>query len=764
MTGPNVPYAHVRNEVSGNATNIVQARDVGDIHFHPAAPSRVVPRQLPRSVADFTGRAAEFDSLNRLLGERDQTSGAVVISAIGGIGGIGKTALACCWAHRVSAEFPEGQLYVDLRGFSKPEQPLKPTDVARRFLLDLGVPKDHLPDEEEALYARYRSEVAGKRLLMVLDNAEGSAQVTPLVPGSGSCFVIVTSREPMDTLSDVQPVILGLLSDQEAEELLRKIVGSRVDADRQATRTLVRYCANLPIALRLAAGYLASWPARSVADLVAELAREDQRVAKLDRADDPQVSLRRTFNTSYLRLSKAERRLFRLIALHPASGRDPDVSAIAALANLDVDRVSKQLHHLERLALITRAGHRYGMHDLLRLHARRLLDTDPHRDRVDALDRLAHAYYGCVNYAFNRQNNENLMVDSDYLRTWEAGPWAGMATHVDAEGPLQWFDRERANLLSLLDSLTGPPPHHIAPKLGCSLFYFLEVTGHFDEWERVEKLASAVAFGPESVALPDRRRIRARSLRNRGRLALVKALEEHEKLRDRGAPPADTADACREAISLLRDSLDLYREAYNEAGFQRRDRAGEATALRELADAYRLQITPASSIAEREAAGQRAITAYQDAREVYAELGNDNGLASLELALGIAYDLVGRFDDAERCFDYSKGYGSKKLHNGRPAHGRLKAYSLRRMADLHHHRGNLDQAHDYYTDASLAFQQDVNDPVSRARTLGTLGNLLTDVGKTAEACDAYTEAYKLLSDRPRNRDEAQILHKWIKMP
>ncbi|MPZ29228.1 MAG: AfsR family transcriptional regulator, partial [Micromonosporaceae bacterium] len=299
----------------------------------------------------------------------------------------GKTALAVHWAHRVRDRFPDGQLYVNLRGYD-PDQPVAPADALARFLTGLGVAGPDVPLELEDRAARYRSEVAGRRMLVVLDNAATVEQVRPLLPGTGKCLVAVTSRDSLAGLVAVDGahrLDLDLLPPRDAVALLRRLVGERVDAEPEAALTLVDQCARLPLALRVAAELAASRPAVPLAELVAELSDRQRRLELLDAGGDPHAAVRVVFSWSIRRLSPETARTFRLLGLHP--GPDFDPYAAAALADTTLEQAGRELEQLVRAHLIhTTAPARYAMHDLLRIYAIQLVtEEDSDTDRQAAL-------------------------------------------------------------------------------------------------------------------------------------------------------------------------------------------------------------------------------------------------------------------------------------------------------------------------------------------------------------------------------------------
>jgi len=260
-----------------------------------------VPRQLPAVPRHFAGRAEELTALTGLLNEHAQPGGTVLISAIGGMAGIGKTALAVHWAHQVTEHFPDGQLYINLRGFDPSGTPMRPADAVRGCLGALSVPADRIPaglDEQAALY---RSLLAGKETLVVLDNARDSAQVRPLLPGSAGCLVLVTSRSQLVGLvaAGARPVSLGLLAPGEARQLLADRLGrERLAAESGPTGELIDLCARLPLALSIAAARAATRPGLSIAALVSELREARDRSSALDALDAGDASVRAAFALS----------------------------------------------------------------------------------------------------------------------------------------------------------------------------------------------------------------------------------------------------------------------------------------------------------------------------------------------------------------------------------------------------------------------------------------------------------------------------------
>src|SRR5262249_52223542 len=351
------------------------------------------------------GRAGELAILTDLLrGWTDcggaEGGGTVVISAIGGTAGVGKTALAVYWAHRVADRFPDGQLHVNLRGFDPSGQVMAPAEAGRRFLDALQVPPERVPVDLDAQAALYRSQLAGRRMLVVLDNARDTAQVRPLLPGAPTCLVVVTSRNQLTGLvatDGAHPVTLDLLTDDEARQLLAQRLGAdRVAAEPAAVEQIITRCAHLPLALALVAARAAIRPHAGLRVLAEELRDTGHRWQMLT-GDDPASDVQAVLPCSYQALTPDAARLFRLLGLHP--GPALAAAAAASLAGLPPSAVRPVLAELTGASLLVEhtAG-RYTFHDLLRAYATdlaRRMDTDQHRHTatVRMLDHYLHTAY-----------------------------------------------------------------------------------------------------------------------------------------------------------------------------------------------------------------------------------------------------------------------------------------------------------------------------------------------------------------------------------
>ncbi|MFC0435936.1 NB-ARC domain-containing protein [Kutzneria buriramensis] len=427
---------NVRNDLSGTVLgNVVQ---VGSLHGVAEAVER--PRQLPLAIGQFTGRSAQLAALDALV-----PSDTVVITAMDGAAGIGKTMLAVTWAHRVQHRFPDGTLFANLRGYG-PGAPAPAEEVLDGFLRALGVAADRIPVGVEAKSARFRSLLAGRRVLIVLDNAGSAEQVRPLLPGEQGAMVVVTSRDSMHGLvvtESAHRLTVDLLSDAEAVELVTRIVGSERAAEEAAAVTaLVQLCGRLPLALRIAASRVAASPYNSVTGIVAELGDERSRLDVLSSDSDERSAVRAVLGWSYQRLPDDQAVLFRRLGLH--AGPEFSVPAAAAVAGLDLPQARRLVEALAAAHLTEPvARDRYRCHDLLRAYAAELAERcDAPEVRRKALAGLA-TWYARVAWECDR------VAFPGRFRLPFREPFAGPPIAEIGEA-LAWLDTERVNLIALL--------------------------------------------------------------------------------------------------------------------------------------------------------------------------------------------------------------------------------------------------------------------------------------------------------------------------
>jgi tetratricopeptide (TPR) repeat protein len=453
----------------------------------------VVPRQLPAAVRHFAGRGADLERLSNLV---DDTGSAdrVVIVAIAGTAGIGKTTLAVHWAHRMAARFPDGQLYINLRGFDPAGPAVTPSEAIRGFLDAFGVPPAQPPLSLDAQGALYRSLLAGRQMLVLLDNARDADQVYPLLPGSAGCLVIVTSRNRLTGLvvaAGAHPLTLDLFTPAESCQLLTHLIGpDRVAAEPHAVDDIVAWCARLPLALSIVAARAAARPGFSLATLTSRPPPVRAVPGGLDAFDggDAATDVRSVFSWSYRQLAAEAAALFRLLGLQP--GPDIAVSAVASLAGHPVGRVRRPLSELAAAHLVDEpAPDRYACHDLLRAYATELAESlDPPAHRRQAIHRILDHYLHTAHAAALLLN-----PDRDPLALSHAEPGVTVAQLTDDRQALGWLMAEHRALLAAIDlAVAGGFDRHVW-QLAWALANFLDRQGHWYAWVETQTAALEAA-------------------------------------------------------------------------------------------------------------------------------------------------------------------------------------------------------------------------------------------------------------------------------
>jgi DNA-binding SARP family transcriptional activator/tetratricopeptide (TPR) repeat protein len=462
-------------------------QQIGQTAQHRAAEQ---PALLPPAVAGFTGRGEYLAELGAALAEHDPAGPDSSITVISGTAGVGKTSLAVSWAHRVADRFPDGQLYVNLRGFDPSGSPMAPAEAIRGFLDALTVPPARIPAAPTAQADLYRSRLAGTRTLVLLDNAAGAQQVRPLLPGAPGCLVLVTSRDQLTSLMAVEgarSITLDVLPADEARQLLCLRLGrSRIAAEPGAVDEVVELAARLPLALAIVAARAAVRPAVRLSEVAGEL-----RAAALDpfHAGDPATDLRALFSWSYRTLSPAAARLFRLLGLHP--GPDAGLPAIASLAGLTVAGSRRLVAELTAAHMLTERGPgRYAFHDLLRTYAVELARTvDPEKDRLAAHRRVLDHYLHTAHAAAGLLDayRDGLALDPPV----EGVRPERLARHEPA---LAWLIAEHPVLVAAVElaASTGFEPH--AWQLATTLAEYFERRGHWQDWAATHRSARAAAM------------------------------------------------------------------------------------------------------------------------------------------------------------------------------------------------------------------------------------------------------------------------------
>jgi DNA-binding SARP family transcriptional activator/tetratricopeptide (TPR) repeat protein/DNA-binding XRE family transcriptional regulator len=635
--GPEVADAHLRV--------LRQQVPVSGRRIPVTTSAPLVPRQLPPGVRHFAGRGDELRWLNGLLDQAARAGGVAVISAIGGTAGIGKTALAVHWARRVADRFPDGQFYVNLRGFDPSATPLNPEEAIRGFLDALGVPPQRIPAGLQAQVGLYRSLLAERCMLVLLDNAYDEQQVRPLLPVSPTCLGLVTSRSQLTGLiatEGAHSLTLDLLGEADAHELLVQRLGAEaVAAEPRAAFELITLCARLPLALSIAAARAATQPGLTLGTLAAELrqARANGRSSVLDLLDggEPASSVRAVLSWSYQQLGGPAARLFRLLGLYP--GADLTVAASASLAGLPLDRASRLLGELTRPHLLAEQDRgRYTLHDLLRAYAVELARAGEGKgERRGALRGLFDYYLAAAVAAMD------VLVPAEQHRR-PSPPPAGvpLPTVETPQAAREWLDAERANLVAFTGHAAahGWPAH--ATRLAATVFRYLDNGAHYPEALAIhthavqaardsgDRAAQAEALG--GLASVDFRQGRVHQAADH----LHQALALHPGLGNRLGEARTRAN-----LGLIEGRLGRYQQAAGQfhlalAGFRTvGDRFGEARAYSNL-----------GLVEWRQGHYREAARHYRQALAGFRQVGDPDGEACALINLGLVEWRQGRLTQA----------------------------------------------------------------------------------------------------------------------
>jgi DNA-binding SARP family transcriptional activator/tetratricopeptide (TPR) repeat protein len=700
-----------------------------------------VPRELPASVPHFVGRKKELAALTGLLQQTDEHSpGTMVITALGGTAGVGKTALALCWSHQVAPIFSDGQLYVNLRGYD-PDQPISAADALAGFLRSLGLPGQHVPASTDERAALYRSMLAGRRMLLLLDNASSVEQVRPLLPGTSGCVVVVTSRDSLAGLvarDGAQRLVVNLLPQADAITLLRALIGARVDAEPAAAQELARHCARLPLALRVAAELAVSRPADPLANLVIEVA-DQPLLDLLDARGDDSTKVRAVFSSSYRHLDANTARAFRLAGLHP--GPDLDRYALAALADITVAQATQTIDLLARSYLVHQtAGARCGMHDLLAAYARELAEVnDADEGRNAALTRLFDQYLYTASIAVN------LLHPAGAVRRPRIPLPSAPAPHVaDPAAALTWLDAERANLVAVTTFMAanGWPGH--ATRMSATLSRYLEDGGHFSEAISVHTHAG------DAARRVDDRAAEANTLSCLGLVAWWQSRY------------GEAADLLRQAVSLSREIDDLNGQALALANLgivegqqgryeQAADYLRQALAMvREIGDRVgeTSSLVNLGTIDDQQGRYEQATDYYLQALTLSRETGDQNSQAYVLGSLGA---MEGR----RRRFELATSYIQQSLSLFRTVGNRSgQCPALAELGHVELQQRHFARAADCFRE-SLALCRELGDRSGEAVALNGLGEALLGNEQFAEARGLYASALRLAAEVGQKKEQAR---------
>jgi DNA-binding SARP family transcriptional activator/tetratricopeptide (TPR) repeat protein len=734
----------------------------------PVPPRRRLAGALPAGTGTFTGRAREIEQITAAA----SSSRVLLIHAVAGMPGVGKTALALHVAHRLGTQFPDGHVFVDLHGHTAGRSPAEPGDVLAVLLAADGVHPRRLPTDTESRSALWRRRLADRRALIVLDNAVDSAQVAPLLPASAGCLVLVTSRRFLGDLpTDAVRLVLDALTAKEAEEMFIRLAPHAAGQTEQVG-DLVAACGHLPLAVSLLARLLERHRGWSVTDLLRET-----RTRLLDVAAE-HASVGAAFDLSYRYLPPARQLFLRRLALHPGTEIEP--YAAAALADVPLAEATQELDALHTDSLLIEVGyHRYAMHDLIRSYARTLAAGDPAVDRQAATARLLDFYQRVALLANARLSRlvRPATRESDPPRA------AGDPDLADFDGVLSWLRTERANLLACLATSTdrlrtvrltaglcellrrdGPwtqamPLHLAAIRAAIDLGDELEQANGLIDLATVRRLS-----GDYPGAQKDIRRALDLYRRLGHRRGAANALTELGKALSRAADyaaAAATAEQARDlyrtlgdrageagalvelaiargmtsdfqaAQDLLRQGLGLYRQCG--------DRSGQAYALRILGIAH-----------GRVGDFSGALDLLQPAMELYEQLNIRCGQALTLTDIGRSATGVGDYPRAvqalrsalglHRAMDYRVGQSMALLYLG---------IALRRSGDLPAAAAALSEA--------LTLDRRIRNRSGQAMALNEMGALHRLAGRPDQADAAHQEALELADLIPSPWDRAQSL-------
>ncbi|MFJ6566036.1 ATP-binding protein [Streptomyces sp. NPDC091292] len=708
----------------GAAHAVVQGRDFsGGVHFHTGQAPVPVPQQLPGNVRGFVNRTVDLEHLDAALGE--DVAGRVPVLVIAGTAGVGKTSLAVHWAHRAKEHFPDGQLYVNLRGYD-PGAPLTAALALERFLVALGVPAAAIPTDVEARAALYRTLLADRNMLVVLDNAASVGQVRPLLPGTGRCLTLITSRSRLSGLvarDGARRVTLEVFEESAAVRLLHETTGGYRTDDDQEVAELARLCARLPLALRVAAERAAARPRVPLGMLIEDLRDESSLWDALSSDDDDEADAVRTvFAWSYRALPADAARLFRLLGLHP--GPDFSTHAAAVIAAIPVGQARRQLDVLVGVHLLEQIGpDRYQFHDLLRAYAiDQAQRLDPPDERRTTLRRVLSWYLhtaDAVVAAERRHGYSRIVLGSpaDGVRPQE------FATFLEA---MDWFRAEQNNLLAAQRAMVTAGLDRMAWQLPAVLRSVYASYNFFEDWLTTGSLGLEAARRCED---------------QEGQAVLLEVLGMFCRQSHR---PTEAADHYQAALQIRRQASDRRSEAWvlNLLGtvFLDGHQVNEAYAhFNQSADLCR-DIGPGELIAPTanlcvvsRQLGQlsEAIELGRWARSAYQDVGDRNGEANVLGSLCDVHLELGQLDPAASLVEESLAI-ALELDNRL-----MEGVALNRLGRVQLARGEVDEA-----------------LVSYHRS-ATIHRRIGDRGREAEALDGTGVAYQVL----RRGEEAVAFHR-----
>ena len=693
-------------------------------------------RTLPRDIASFTGREPELQQLTAAA-----AGGVMSIYAVGGMAGVGKTAFAVHAAHRLAPRFPDGQVFLLLHGHTPGQAPVSPLDALASLLQIAGVEPGQIPDGLEARMALWRDRLAGKQLLLLLDDAVGSEQVSPLLPGTGGSLVLVTSRRHLTALEDAQQVSLDTLPPEEATALLVRLAARPgLEPGDAAVTEITRLCGCLPLAIGMLARQLHHHPAWTAADVAADLAATRDRL-ELMQAEN--LSVAAAFDLSYQDLTPGRRRLFRRLGLHP--GTETDRYAAAALGGIPLREASGCLEALYDHYLIAEpARGRYRLHDLIREHARTLASTDSPDERDAGAGQLMDYYQHTAALAEKLLARQHRTGADPAVVTV---PPTAVPDLPDRISALAWLRTERTNLLACLDEVTRTGQHSRVVALTADLAALLRQDGPWTD--AVDRHAAAAAaaqqagdLSGEAAALLDLGDIRQLICDYPGAAqALQQTLGIYRSLGDRQGE-ANALDNLG-AVWLMTDDWPAAAGVFEEVlGIYRDlgDRQGEANALMDLGNMRRMT---GDSRTAAEASLEEALRLYRDLGDRRNQGNALNLLGHIRLEAG---DYPGATQAYQEALAIFRELGGRKG----------EANALSSLGGVGLETGDYLHAAQLLEEA-LGIYRDIGDPLGQGNALNDLGNVRRKTGDYVRAAQMLEEALGIYRDIGDSLGRANVL-------
>jgi tetratricopeptide (TPR) repeat protein/DNA-binding SARP family transcriptional activator len=644
--------------------------------------------QLPADTGNFTGRRAELASLLTVIPDIETGPGpgaVVVICAVDGMGGIGKTTLAVHAAHRLAARYPDGCLFLDLHGYTHAIAPVEPGQALERLLRALGVPGEQIPANIDDQAALYRSQLTGRRMLIVLDNARTADQVRPLLPAEPGCLVLITSRRRLTALDDARPLSLNILPVTDAVTLFTRIAGpGRITSHPHAVERVVELCGRLPLAVRIAAARLRARPAWTVAHLADRLTDQHDRLGELD---DGERGVAAAFTLSYHDLTGEQRQTFRRLGLHP--GADTDPYAAAALTGHPVAQAGRTLEQLlDAHLLIQAVPGRYRFHDLMRAYAADLARAQDSDDvRRTALTGLFDHYLATAAAAMDTLFPAG-MFQRPRIQPVDSPP----PPVTETATARAWLDAERPNLVAACAHTATHGWPGRTNRLSATLALYLDFGGHFADALTIHTHTRDAAGRCGDLAAE------AHALTSLG--TSLDGLGRHAQ-----------------AVNQLQHALHIFRQIGH--------RAGEARALNNLGYAHC-----------RWGHYEQAVGYTQQGLAIFRETGNRLGQADALDTLGIVHRQQGRYDEATH-------HSQKALTLYRQLRDPLgEAMQLERLGGIHARQGRHQQAIDHLQQA-LTLDREIGNRLGEADALNELGLVYRQQGSYEQATDHHQQALDL---------------------